>query len=298
MSAQSILFDAPGPRARARYRFLGAVGGLVLLGIAALIIYGLREQFAPEMWQPIFDPITWTAYLLPGLWMTIQAAAIAVVTSGILGFALALGRLTHIRWLSWLCGALVEFFRAVPVLMMMLFWYFLLRPVIKGDALALTGVVMGLTLYNSAVIAELIRAGVGSLPKGQREAGLALGLTRGQTMRSILVPQAVTAMLPALVSQLVVVLKDAALGYLIGYSELIRAAQNLATVKGNIIVAFGAAALMFIVINGGLTALAHLVERKVRTRTSGDTVVKMNVNVPGATETHAHDAPAGTHGLQ
>lgn len=298
MSTANVLFDAPGPKARRRHAIIGGVAIALVAAIGIAVVWALREQLLdPNLWAPMVEPLTWWAYLVPGLWKTLQAAALAVVASGILGLVLASMRMSHVRVLSVVGGTLIEVMRAIPVLMMMLFWYFALRRFVGGDALALSAVVMGLTLYNAAVIAELIRSGVRSLPKGQREAASALGLTRPQTMRLILMPQAITAMLPALVSQLVVVLKDSALGYMIGYSELMRSAQNLATNKGNFIVVFLVTALIYIAINAALTGLARVVEDKVRNRTSGTTVRKMQVNVAAATETAKHDVPRGTHGL-
>jgi glutamate transport system permease protein len=137
--------------------------------------------------------------------------------------------------------------------------------------LSLAAVVTALTLYNGAVIAELVRAGVGGLPAGQREAGLSVGLTEGQTLRAILLPQALTAMLPALVGQLVVVLKDSALGYVITYEELLNKANQVGTSQQNIVPAFLVVAVLFIVINYGLTKLAGLLERRLnrRGRTAG-----------------------------
>jgi len=275
MSTQAVLFDVPGPRARRTYRIVGAVAVLALLGLVALIIRGLANpvdnQLTAEKWSPFLDPVTWTAYLLPGLLNTLKAAAIAVVLSLVLGLLLGVGRLSSMRVLRGLCGAFVEFFRSVPVLVMMIFSYYFGVFVlgIVGDAASLFGVVAGLTLYNSSVIAELIRSGVFSLPKGQREAGLALGLTPGQTTRTILLPQAVTAMLPSLLSQLVVILKDTALGYIINYSELIRGGQNLSTNYGNLIPAFLVLAAMFIAINYALTAVARLVERRLQRSAKG-----------------------------
>jgi glutamate transport system permease protein len=275
MSAQAILFDVPGPRARRTYRIVGAVAVLALLGLVALIIRGLANpvdnQLTAEKWSPFLDPVTWTAYLLPGLLNTLKAAAIAVVLSLVLGLLLGVGRLSSVRVVRGLCGAFVEFFRSVPVLVMMIFSYYFGVFVlgIVGDAASLFGVVAGLTLYNSSVIAELIRSGVFSLPRGQREAGLALGLTPGQTTRTILLPQAVTAMLPSLLSQLVVILKDTALGYIINYSELIRGGQNLSTNYGNLIPAFLVLAAMFIAINYALTAVARLVERRLQRSAKG-----------------------------
>ncbi|MFL6027801.1 MAG: amino acid ABC transporter permease [Friedmanniella sp.] len=275
MSEQAVLFDVPGPRARRTYRLVGALAVVALLALVGLIIRGLANpadnQLTAEKWAPFLDPVSWTAYLLPGLANTLKAAAIAVVLSLVLGLLLGMGRLSGVGILRALCGAFVEFFRSVPVLVMMIFAYYFGVFVlgIVGDGASLFGVVTGLTLYNSSVIAELIRSGVFSLPKGQREAGLALGLTHGQTMRTILLPQAVTAMLPSLLSQLVVILKDTALGYIISYSELIRGGQNLATNYGNLIPTFLVLAAMFIAINYTLTAVARLVERRLQRSAKG-----------------------------
>lgn len=270
-----MLFDVPGPRARRTYRLLGVVAVLVLAGLLALVVRGLADpddnQFAAEKWTPFLDPVTWTAYLLPGLANTLKAAAIAVVLSVVVGLLLGVGRLSSSRLVRGACGLYVEFFRSVPVLVMMIFSYYVAVFVvgIVGDAASLVGVVAGLTLYNSSVIAELIRSGVFSLPRGQREAGLAVGLTPAQTMTAVLLPQAVTAMLPSLLSQLVVILKDTALGYIINYAELIRGGQNLSTNYGNLIPTFLVLAAMFIVINYALTVVARLVERRLQRSARG-----------------------------
>jgi glutamate transport system permease protein len=182
-----------------------------------------------------------------------------------------MGRLSELRALRIVCGVFVEFFRSVPVLMMMIFSYFvgLYALGITGEALSLFGVVAGLTFYNSSVIAELIRSGVTSLPRGQREAGLSIGLTPTQTLTSILLPQAIAAMLPSLISQLVVIVKDSALGYIINYAELLRAGQNFSTLYGNLIPTLMVIAVMFIVINYLLTRLARFVERRLQASRRG-----------------------------
>ncbi|SDS32287.1 amino acid ABC transporter membrane protein 2, PAAT family [Friedmanniella luteola] len=275
MSAPVVLFDVPGPRARRTYRVVGVVAVLVLVALLVLVVRGLANpddnQFTAEKWRPFLDPVTWTAYLLPGLVNTLKAAAIAVVLSVVVGLVLGVGRLSQSRVLRLVCGTYVEFFRSVPVLVMMIFsYYFAVFVVgITGDAASLFGVVAGLTLYNSAVIAELIRSGVHSLPRGQREAGLAVGLTPSQAMTAILLPQAVTAMLPSLLSQLVVILKDTALGYIINFSELIRGGQNLSTNFGNLIPTFIVLAAIFILINYSLTFLARLLERRLQRSAKG-----------------------------
>lgn len=272
MSEASVLFDAPGPRARRTYRAVGAVSLLVFAVLLYLLYRALNDpendQFTVAKWQPFLEADTWTAYFIPGIVDTLRAAGLAVVLATVLGVALGTGRLSQLRAVRVACGVFVEFFRSVPVLMMMLFSYFfgLYALDISGDRLSLFGVVAGLTFYNSCVIAELIRSGVGSLPKGQTEAGLAVGLTPRQTLMSILLPQAVTAMLPSIISQLVVILKDSALGYIINYAELIRAGQNFSTNYGNLIPTLMVVAVMFIVINYALTRVARFVERRLQAK--------------------------------
>ncbi|GAB3713665.1 amino acid ABC transporter permease [Mariniluteicoccus flavus] len=271
MSAQSVLFDAPGPRARRRNTLLTAISVVVLLAVLALVVWGMSSQLGPEKWAPFTEADTWTQYLVPGLIGTLQAAVISVLLAGVLGILLGAGRLSQIAAIRVPVTMFIEFFRAVPVLMMMLFSYYLYLNLglLSGFALTLAGVVTGLTLYNSCVIAELIRSGVHSLPKGQGEAGLAIGLTRGQTLATILLPQAITAMLPSLVSQLVVVLKDTALGYMISYPELLRAGQTLASGRSNTIVTFIVVGVIFVIVNYVLTTVAQWLEKKLAKRTSG-----------------------------
>ncbi|MCB0913002.1 MAG: amino acid ABC transporter permease [Propionibacteriaceae bacterium] len=266
----SVLFDAPGPKARVRHRLIAVAGALVLLAILAYVLVRLADpannQLTAEKWLPFLTPTAWTAYLLPGLRGTLVAAGISVVLSVGFGLLLGIGRLVQHRWIRWACGAFVEFFRSVPVLMMMLFAYYagLFTLGITGDMLPLFGVVVGLTVYNSCVLAELVRSGVNSLPEGQRESGLAIGLTPLQTLTVIQLPQAITAMLPSMLSQLVVILKDSALGYMISYLELMRSGIYLAAAYANLIPTLIVLAVIYIVINSALTKFASIVEERLR----------------------------------
>ncbi|EWT03410.1 amino acid ABC transporter permease [Intrasporangium oryzae NRRL B-24470] len=270
MSAQSILFDAPGPKARRRHAIFTGLGILLAIGTLALVVWKLRAQgqLAPEMWTSLFTADVWTQYLIPGLINTLKAAAISIVLAMVFGLVFGMGRLSHNRAIRWVCGIVVEFFRAVPVLLMMYFTFnvYAVYDVFGADLNSLAAVVTGLTLYNGSVIAELVRSGVYSLPKGQSEAGLSIGLTPGQTLRSIELPQALTAMLPALVGQLVVILKDSALGTAITYPELLQQAKDVGTAYGNVIPAYLLAAVLFIALNYGLTRLAGRIERQLNRR--------------------------------
>ncbi|GAA4423644.1 amino acid ABC transporter permease [Georgenia halophila] len=268
----SVLFDAPGPRTRRRIRLVNLAGALVLLAVLTWVVWGLARQgqFEPAKWTPFVGSSMWNHYLLVGLANTVRAAAIAIVTSLAFGIVFGLGRLAHLAPIRWVCTVIVEFFRAIPVLIMMIFFLSLFSAfdaVPSGDA-PLVAVVVALTLYNGSVIAELVRSGVHNLPAGQREAAMAIGLTAGRSRRIIELPQALIAMMPSLVSQLVVILKDTALGSIITYPELLRSAERAATNWSNFIPAMIVTAAVFIVINYSLTRVAALVNRRLDRRTA------------------------------
>ncbi len=271
MSAQNVLFDAPGPKARRTILIGNIVGALLIAGLIAYVVFllGGKGQLAAGKWTPFLEGRTWEFFLLPGLLSTLRAAAIAVVTSVLFGLIFGLGRLSHVKPIRWFAGLVVEFFRAVPVLLMMIFlWLALGRSNLVEDA-PFWAVVIALTLYNGSVIAELIRSGVQGLPKGQREAGLAIGMTQMQSLRTIEVPQALIAMLPALVSQFVVILKDSALGYIIGFPELLQNARRLGVGEGNLLQSLLIAAVIFIVINFALSSLATKLSTLLSFRSKG-----------------------------
>ena len=267
MSA-SVLFDAPGPKARTRHLILTVIGALLALAGLWVVIGKMRQagQLEPALWEPfVTDKSVWVDYLLVGLWNTIKAALLSVVFAGLFGLLLGMGRLSENKWIRWPAGAIVEFFRAVPVLIMMIFLffgYFAKAETLPADWRPLFAVVIALTL--GSVIAELVRSGVHSLPKGQGEAGLSIGLTPQQTLRAIQLPQALTAMLPALIGQFVVVLKDTALGVQITYPELLTWAKTLGSSYGNTVPAYLVAALLFILLNYAMTKLATWVERRLK----------------------------------
>ena len=186
----------------------------------------------------------------------------------------------------------MEFFRAVPVLVMMVFFYQLFAQVARTGAIQpqdgpYYAVIAALTLYNGSVIAELVRSGVRSLPRGQREAAAAVGMTSMQSLRLVEVPQALIAMLPSLLSQFVVILKDSALGYLIGFFELLHYARQLGSGNGNILQSLVVAAMIFIVINFLLTWAATRLSRRLSSRTAGDASTPTTPLVGASTATAA-----------
>ena len=246
---------------------LTVVFAILLLGLLYWIYRKFDEkgQWAAALWKPFLEASTWTDYILPGLWATISAAAVAMVLSLVFGLVFSVGRLSDNWWLSVPSGIVVEFFRAVPLLLLMFFIFYGIPFITEQPMPPFWAVVAGLTLYNGSVLAEAFRAGIRSVPSGQSEAGYALGMRKNQVMREILIPQAARAMLPVIVSQLVVLVKDTALGYIIGYTELLQNGVNtLAANFGNIVAAAIVAAIIYITINSALTAVAGWLERRTR----------------------------------
>ncbi|WAX77611.1 amino acid ABC transporter permease [Streptomyces sp. KMM 9044] len=265
----SVLYDAPGPRAKRR-NVIFSVVFVALLGLALWWVYRTMDdkgQLEWSLWKPFTESQAWTTYLLPGLGNTLKAAALAMIIALPLGAVLGIARLSDHRWVRVPAGVVVEFFRAIPVLLLMLFAneVYVRSTDISSDDRPLYAVVTGLVLYNASVLAEIVRAGILSLPRGQSEAGYAIGLRKGQTMKNILLPQAVTAMLPAIVSQLVVIVKDTALGgVLLNFTELLNARGTLAANYANVIPSFIVVALIFILLNFLLTSFASWLEARLR----------------------------------
>lgn len=265
----SVLYDTPGPRSRRRILIGSVVAGALLLAVLVVVVLRLaeQEQFTAEKWGSLIDPTTeefplvW-ARIWFGLQNTLAAASLAVVFSLAVGTLLAVTRLVSAPWYRWLVVGLVELLRGLPVVVTI---YFAARalPALGVDLPILIYLVIGLTLYNSVIIAEIIRAGVNSLPRGQSEAASALGLTRGQSLRLVQLPQAFRIMLPALISQLVVVLKDTALGFIILYPELLRTGQIIVQTTDNPLQMYFVIAVIFIVINYALGRLATYVEKRL-----------------------------------
>ncbi|MCX4528857.1 MULTISPECIES: amino acid ABC transporter permease [unclassified Streptomyces] len=220
----TALYDFPGPKTRRRHFYYGILSTAVILALLGWILYLLFDthQFTAAKWNPFtYEGIQ--ELLLRGLGNTLKAFAYASVFSLVLGAALAAGRLSEHRPVRWPATLLVEFFRAMPVLVMIFFIFVALK------VQPLPALVAGLTLYNGAVLAEVFRTGINAVDRGQREAAYALGMRKTQVMTYVLAPQAGRAMLPAIISQLVVALKDTSLGYLITYEEFLHAGKLIAS---------------------------------------------------------------------
>lgn len=280
-----VLFDLPGPKARARQRIGSVIGAVVIAAIIAFVLFrlGRNGQLEAQRWAVLFDPNSGVPQALgKALVRTLQAAVAGMVFATLIGLLLAVGRLSDHRWVRAPVSTYIEFFRAIPLLVVIFTLYFVLPSfgVSMSVFAALTG---GLILYNSAVLAEIFRAGILSVDKGQSEAAYGLGMRKSQVMTLVLLPQAVRRMLPVLIAQLVVLLKDTSLGFIIGYFELLRQARSLVEfftpTFGNqyTFQLYVAAALIYIIINVALSQLAKLVERRTRRNKKAAATAELDV---------------------
>lgn len=280
MSGASVLYDVPGPKAKTRNRVYSVGGALAVLGLIVFVVMRLNTQgqLAPEVWN-IFNNAGVRTNIRDGLLTTLQVFAVAAVLSLVLGVLLAVARLSDHKPVRWVATGFIELFRAVPLLITIYaLWVILLSNReslgLAGDQPQFWALVVGLTVYNGSVQAEVLRAGINSVPTGQREAAYALGMSKTQVMTTVLIPQAVRAMLPTIISQLVVTLKDTSLGYIITFEELLFTARQMST---NIIVNGNDTYVPFIIVTGSiyvamclaLSALANWIERRGRRAKTG-----------------------------
>lgn len=284
MSASSVLYDLPGPKAIVRNRIIGVVTVIVALGFLGFILYRFQAtgQFTAQKWDVFTYANVWRQVWEATL-RTLSAFALAGALSMALGLVLAIGRLSDHAWVSRPFVVAIEIFRAVPVLILMMLMYYGLPVLGQNWVTPFLAVVIALTVYNGSVLAEAIRAGVESLARGQSEAAYAIGLRKSGVMSYILLPQAIRAMLPVIIAQLVVCLKDTALGFIITYEELLylgRFIGSSAQLGSPIIPAAIVISVIYISLCLALSGLAKWVE--VKTRKSAKVEVAVEANPPVA----------------
>jgi glutamate transport system permease protein len=266
----TVLFDAPGPAAERRHRLIAVATVVGLIVIAAAVVWKLaiEDQFTAEKWEPFATPEI-IEFLLEGLALTVFAAAVAIVIAVAFGVVFGVGKLSDhafVRWPSW---TVVEFFRAVPLLMLIIFIWAL-----QGYPTdSLVPLIMGLVLYNGSVLAEVFRAGILAVPKGQAEAAYAVGMRKNQVMRIIQLPQAVKIMLPAIISQCIVALKDTSLGFYILAPVLTKQGKQIWVAFHNKLATAIVLAVIYIVLNLLLTWLAKWVERRISVTGAGQVTI-------------------------
>jgi glutamate transport system permease protein len=258
----TVLYDNPGPRTQARHRLYSVLAAIALLAALGALIWQMYQtgQFSYDLWEPFVTPAYLQVILVDGLLKTLEMAFFAILFAVVFGLVFGLGKLSDHAWVRWPCWVVVEFFRAVPLLLLIVFIFYLVG---VGDGIgSFWSVVIGLTLYNGSVLAEVFRAGINAVPKGQSEAAYAIGMRKTQVMTIVLLPQAVKIMLPSIISQMVVALKDTSLGAYILAPGLTRVAKAIYGEFGNQFQTVVVIAGIYIVVNLLLTWIATWVQKR------------------------------------
>lgn len=261
-SMRDALYEAPGPRTRRR-TIIGTVASLILVGIGlALVVrqFYITGQLDAKYWAFFTQLHTWR-YLLDGFVGTLKVAAVAAVISLVLGVMLMFGRISKIKPLAFVARVIIDFFRGVPSLLLIYFFY-LVIPQYGMRLPAFWMITLPVSLAASGVLAEVFRAGVNAVPKGQTEAALSIGLTHGKTMLKIVLPQALRIVVPSLISQLVVVVKDTTVAYVVSYPDLMQNARVLITTHDAVVSVYLVVAVLYILVNYAINQLSINMARR------------------------------------
>ncbi|MEA4945428.1 MAG: amino acid ABC transporter permease [Propionicimonas sp.] len=275
----SAIFDAPGPRGRITVVWVTVLSilGIVAAGWLAVRQFAINGQLDPGKWAEFAQWPT-QRYLLGAFGNTLLAAGGAAAIALPLGLLLALGRLDSRRPLRWAATAVIEFFRAIPLLLL-IYIFFVALPQYGLNPDLFWKLVIPIGLCSAATVAEVFRAGVLALPKGQSEAGAVIGLTDSQTFRYVIFPQAVRMVVPSLVAQVVILLKDTTLGYVVSYSELQHSARVLVASTGHLIQTYLVVSVFYVLINIAISGFARWLDQRSRRRGAGRRAVRTEVPV-------------------
>lgn len=202
-------------------------------------------------------------YVLKGFLFSLELTFVAMLGGILLGTVLALMRLSGIVWLAWPAAAYVNTMRSIPLVMVIL-WFYLLIPLITGRPLgAEMSAMITFTLFEAAYYSEIMRAGIQSIPRGQIAAGYALGMTYGQTMRLIVLPQAFRNMLPVLLTQTIILFQDTSLVYAIGAYDLLKGFEIVGKNFNRPVETYLVAALIYFIISFTLSSLVKRLQARI-----------------------------------
>ena len=259
---EAALFETTGPRARRRILIGTILSAAALAALVAWIVYRfyIKGQLASQYWY-FFAQLNVWEFIGMGLLGTMRAALGAGAIALVVGLILMLGRTSKFKPISWLATAFIEFFRGTPTLLF-IYAMFLVPAQMGLKVSTYWMVVIPVSAYASAVLAEVYRAGAAAVPKGQKEAGVSLGLTDWQNFRYVVMPQMFRIVTPTLVTQLVVVVKDTSFGYVVTYPELMVNAKVLIANFSSLIPVYLVIALIYILVNLAISRFANWLSRR------------------------------------
>ncbi|QWT17322.1 amino acid ABC transporter permease [Collinsella sp. zg1085] len=274
LSMRDALFEEPGPRTQQKIRLATGIGAVLVAALLILVVhqFWITGQLDPQYWSFFAEASTWI-YLGSGFVGTLTVALTAAVIALMVSLLLMLGRISGIRPLAFVCRVITDFLRAIPSLLF-IYFFFLVVPQYGIKVPSFWMITMPVALVASGVLAEVLRAGVNAVPRGQKEAALSLGMKPFRATILIVVPQAIRYVIPSLISQLVVVVKDTTLAYVVSYPDLLQNARVLITNYDALVSTYLVAAVIYILLNFAINQLAVSVSR----RTNTTRVDRMNTN--------------------
>ena len=259
INARDMLYEEPGPKTKSRIRI---VTGICLAGLAALaaaVIFRFYEtgQLAPKYWSFFTKPTTWV-FLGKGLLGTLEAALMSGFLAFSAGFLLMVGRISRNKVLSGISTALIEFTRGVPTLLF-IYFFFLVVPQFGIKMSAFWKISIPVAISACGVVAEVLRSGVNAVPKGQTEAALSLGMRDRSVFLKIVFPQAIRFVIPALIAEIVIVVKDTTFAYVVNFPDLMQNAKVLISNYDALLSVYLVAAVIYILINYLLNRLSDTI---------------------------------------
>lgn len=262
-SLEDILFGAPNPRTRNLIRGMNAVavGVLLLLAAGIALRFHAAGQLDARYWKFFAWPTTWS-FLAKGLLGTLASAAMAAVIALSLGLVLLAGRLARYRFVRWPAVAAIEFLRGTPTLLL-IYVCFLVLPSVGIKLSTYWMLTLPIGLSTAAVVAEVYRSGVLAVPRGQTDAARSLGMTEMQVFFAIVFPQALRYIVPALVAQLVIVVKDTTFGYVVTYGELMQNARVLIANYHSLVPVYLIVAALYCLVNYAISRASRRLGRPV-----------------------------------
>ncbi len=268
-SIRDLLYEAPGPKARKRIRFFTALALLLLAGLLAAVIrqFAVTGQFAAKYWAFFARWTTWR-FLGEGLLTTLEAALTGSLIAFALGFFLMRGKLRRNRVLRAVSTSLIEFTRGVPTLLF-IYFFFLVVPKTGWKPSAFWKITLPCAISACGVVAEALRSGVNAVPKGQTEAALSLGLTETRLFYKVVFPQAFRFVIPSLIAELVIVLKDTTFAYIVTCADLMQNAKVLISNYDAMLSVYLVVAVIYILLNYFLNKISDRLALKLR-RTSAE----------------------------
>lgn len=269
VSVRDMLYEEPGPKTRRRNLFFTILAAVLLLLLLGLVIrqFVVTGQFSPRYWY-FFGKLTTWRFLGQGLLVTVESALTAAVIAFVLGFLLMRGKLRKNRIVHGIAVVLIEFTRGIPTLLF-IYFFFLVVPQTGIRMSAFWKITLPCAISACGVVAEALRSGVNAVPSGQREAALSLGLTETRTFYKVIFPQAIRFVIPSLIAELVIVLKDTTFAYVVTCADLMQNAKVLISNYDAMLSVYLVVAVIYILINYLLNKLSDHLAFRLKTGSAG-----------------------------